>query len=135
MNKYTPTLLPNILEVVKNIVQNTRDVLCGGILQPKCLVNKVLFEILWTNEPNTIEHVRYPVLSQELVVLGHRVATQVYVFGDSGTFFVEEGQFVPLELEILVGVGGTTSWCLWKWPNTEIIRSSAGPFLSATLDD
>lgn len=74
MNKNTPTLLSNILKVIKHIIEDTRDVLSGAVVQPQRLVDKIALEILRTNEPDTVEDVGDSVLPEELVVLGHRVA-------------------------------------------------------------
>lgn len=90
MDEDASTLLPNILEVIEDIVEDAGYVFGGTILKPEGFVNEVALEILGANEPYAVEHVGYAVLPQELVVLRHRVATEVHVFRDSRTFLVVE---------------------------------------------
>ncbi|GER56002.1 UBA/THIF-type NAD/FAD binding protein, partial [Striga asiatica] len=60
VDEHASSLFSDILEIIKNIVQNARDVLGRAVLQPKGLVHKLVFEILGAAEPNAVQHVGYP---------------------------------------------------------------------------
>ena len=74
MDENLPTLLPDILKVIKHIIQNASYVLRRTVLQPKGLVNEVVFEILRGYEAYTVEDVSDPILAQDFSVLGDFIA-------------------------------------------------------------
>uniref|UniRef100_A0A0E0H8N1 Uncharacterized protein n=1 Tax=Oryza nivara TaxID=4536 RepID=A0A0E0H8N1_ORYNI len=78
MYEDTPTLLPDVLKVIKHIIQDAGDVLRRAVLKPKRPVDEVRLEVLGTNEANAIEHVGDPVLAQDVAVLGNGVASKTW---------------------------------------------------------
>lgn len=94
MYEDTPTLLPDVLKVIKHIIQDAGDVLRRAVLKPKRPVDEVRLEVLRTNEADTIEHVGDPVLAQDVAVLGNGVASKVDVVSNLGALLVEEGDLV-----------------------------------------
>ena len=62
VHKHPPTLLPNILKVVKHVIQNTSNVLRGTILQPQSPINKISLKVLRTHKPHTIQDMSYPIM-------------------------------------------------------------------------
>ncbi|WVZ06894.1 hypothetical protein V8G54_020240, partial [Vigna mungo] len=56
VHKHPPTLFPNILKVVKHIIQDTSNVLGGTILQPQSPIHKISLKVFRTHKPHTIQH-------------------------------------------------------------------------------
>jgi hypothetical protein len=93
MHKHAATLLPNVLKVIKHVVQDAGDVLDGAVQQPEGAVDKVRLEVLRADEAHAVEKVGDAVLPQDVAVLGDDVATE-----DLGALLVEEGDLVLASL-------------------------------------
>uniref|UniRef100_A0A804PT32 Uncharacterized protein n=1 Tax=Zea mays TaxID=4577 RepID=A0A804PT32_MAIZE len=98
MHKHAATLLPDILKVIKHVVQDAGDVLGGAVLQPEGAVDKVRLEVLRADEAHAVENVGDAVLPEDVAVLSDGVAAEVYMVGDLGALLVKEGDLVLASL-------------------------------------
>jgi hypothetical protein len=140
MHKHAATLLPDVLKIIKHVVQDAGDVLGGAVLQLEGAVDKVRLEVLRADEAHAVENVGDVVLPQDVAVLDDRVATE-----DLGALLVEEGDLVlaslraergEVEPEPLPGPGGGWSaarlGCVERGgvgPLADVVRASLGPLV------